>query len=128
MNTIQYQGSCHCGKVRFSFKLKNPIETEEITICNCSMCEKLAYLHLFVPKEDFELITEKDNLTCYQFNKKIAEHYFCSTCGIKSFYQPRSHPDAWSVNVRCLDNFSQLNFKVKSFDGKNWESNIHSIT
>ena len=128
MKTNQYQGGCHCGNVRFKIKLHNSIESEEIALCNCSMCEKLAYLHLFVPKNDFELTTERENLTCYQFNKKIAKHYFCSSCGIKSFYQPRSHPDSWSVNARCLDNFSQIVFKVKKFDGKNWENNIHNIT
>lgn len=128
MNTFQYKGGCHCGNVRFNINLHNPIETEEITLCNCSICEKLSYLHLFVNKEDFELTTQIENLTCYQFNQNIAEHYFCSSCGIKSFYQPRSHPDSWSVNVRCLDDFSQLDFNVKNFDGKNWENNIHTIT
>jgi len=128
MKTLQYQGGCHCGDVRFKLKLEKSIEDQDITACNCSMCEKLAYLHLIIPKSEFELTSSKDNLSLYQFNKNIAKHYFCKKCGIKSFYQPRSHPDCWSVNVRCLDDFSQFKIKVKNFDGKNWEQNIQTIT
>jgi len=128
MKTFQYQGGCHCGDVRFNLKIQEAIDQQDITACNCSMCEKLAYLHLIIPKNKFELTSSKDNLSLYQFNKKIAKHYFCKKCGVKSFYQPRSHPDCWSVNVRCLDNFSQYQLKLQNFDGKNWEQNIQSIT
>lgn len=128
MKTNQYQGGCHCGDVRFKINLNKTIENQEITACNCSLCEKLAYLHLIIPKQELLLSTDWSNMTCYQFNKKIAEHYFCKNCGIKSFYQPRSHPDCWSINVRCIDGFSKFNLKVKNFDGKNWEENIQFIT
>lgn len=128
MKTFQYQGGCHCKDVRFNLKLNKSIENHDITACNCSMCEKLGYLHLIIPKHEFALLSDWNKLTHYQFNKKIAKHYFCKTCGIKSFYQPRSHPDCWSINVRCLDSFSKINLRVNNFDGKNWEANIHSIT
>lgn len=51
-----------------------------------------------------------------------AEHLFCKTCGIKSFYQPRSHPRGWSVNFRCLDFGHGIEPRVRQFDGRNWES------
>lgn len=127
MNENTYQGGCHCGAIRFSLCLNDSIENEIITSCNCSMCEKTAYLHLIKLKEHFTLITDWQELSNYQFNKNIAQHYFCKTCGIKSFYQPRSHPDCWSVNVRCLDGFSDIKIRVNNFDGKNWEQNIQSI-
>jgi hypothetical protein len=38
---------------------------------------------------------------------------------VKSFYQPRSHPEAWSVNANCLD--EQLELLIDRFDGRNWE-------
>lgn len=128
MNSYLYTGGCHCQAIRFEVKLKQSLEKTTITSCNCSMCEKTAYLHLIIPKTDMKLLSDISQLTNYQFNKNIAKHYFCKTCGIKSFYQPRSHPDQWSVNVRCLDNFSQLTIHVANFDGKNWEKNIHKIT
>ena len=43
------------------------------------------------------------SLTSYRFGTGAADHLFCRNCGVKSFYQPRSHPDAWSVNANCLD-------------------------
>ena len=127
MSTHRYQGGCHCQDVRFKIDLSLRLEKTEITACNCSICEKTGFLHLIIPKSQFKLLSSWDNLSNYQFNKKIAQHYFCKKCGIKSFYQPRSHPDCWSVNVRCLDDFSQTTFLIKNFDGKNWEQNIGSL-
>jgi hypothetical protein len=127
MNTHSYQGGCHCQDARFEIDLQQSLEKTEITACNCSICEKTGFLHLIIPKSQFSLKTSWDNLSNYQFNKKIANHYFCKQCGIKSFYQPRSHPDYWSVNVRCLDDFSKTTFTIKNFDGKNWEQNIHTL-
>ena len=57
----------------------------------------------------------------------VAQHLFCSTCGVKSFYRPRSNPDGWSVNARCLDNADALDIHVKPFDGRNWEAHAASL-
>jgi hypothetical protein len=77
------------------------------------------FLHIMVPHRDFELVTGRDGLTSYRFGTGAAEHLFCSICGVKSFYQPRSHPEAWSVNANCLDNPIQLS--IEKFDGREWE-------
>jgi len=78
------------------------------------------FLHIMVRHEEFELITGRDALASYRFGTGAAEHLFCSTCGVKSFYQPRSHPDAWSVNANCLDRPVEL--AIEKFDGQNWEA------
>jgi hypothetical protein len=44
-----------------------------------------------------------EDLTEYRFNAGTARHLLCRHCGVKAFYVPRSHPDGWSVNARCLD-------------------------
>ena len=44
-----------------------------------------------------------EGLTSYRFGTGAANHLFCAVCGVKSFYQPRSHPEAWSVNLNALD-------------------------
>jgi hypothetical protein len=77
------------------------------------------FLHIMVPHEEFELVTGRHALTSYRFGTGAAEHLFCSICGVKSFYQPRSHPDAWSVNANCLDQPVEL--AVAKFDGRHWE-------
>jgi len=77
------------------------------------------FLHIMVPHEEFELITGRDALTSYRFGSGAAEHLFCSNCGVKSFYQPRSHPEAWSVNANCLDDPPKLS--IEKFDGRDWD-------
>src|SRR5438270_838076 len=61
------------------------------------------YLHLIVPRARFRLLRGADALSEYTFNTGTARHLFCRRCGVKSFYVPRSNPEGYSVNVRCLD-------------------------
>ncbi|MFN9466786.1 MAG: GFA family protein [Pseudanabaena sp.] len=117
-------GGCHCGAIRFRVKVRK----YEAIACNCSICQKKGILHLMVPPEDFELLKGEDNLSTYTFNTGIAKHHFCKTCGIHPFYRPRSHPDDYDVNVRCLDGDAIERFTITSFDGKHWEDNIQQIT
>lgn len=86
------------------------------------MCSRTGFLHLIVPHSDFVLEQGKDALTSYRFGSRTAEHLFCRHCGIKCFYQPRSHPDAWSVNWHCLDEEHGLEATIRAFDGRNWEA------
>ena len=87
-----------------------------------SICGKTGYLHLVVPKSRFRLLRGQAELTTYTFNTGVAKHLFCSVCGIKSFYVPRSHPDGFSVNARCIDAGTIEEMTVTPFDGRNWEA------
>ena len=93
-------GGCHCGAVRFEVDAPGPLHVLD---CNCSMCAMTGFLHLIVPRERFRLLQGEDAIVDYRFNTGTARHLFCGRCGIKSFYVPRSHPDGYSVNARCLD-------------------------
>jgi hypothetical protein len=104
--------------VRYEVRAPARITVED---CNCSICRKGGYLHLIVEKADFRLIQGADSLTSYRFNTGSAQHLFCKVCGMKSFYVPRSHPDGYSVNARCLDPGTVKAMKVRKFDGANWE-------
>ena len=115
---IWHKGGCHCGKVRFEVQAPARFEVGD---CNCSMCSRTGYLHLMIPAAQFKLVSGEDALTNYQFNTKTAKHYFCSHCGIKSFYVPRSHPDGFSVNARCLDEGTVTGMIYRKIDGKHWE-------
>jgi len=115
---ITHTGGCHCGRVRFEVVAPAQLRASE---CNCSICSKSGYLHLIVPAERFKLLSGEEALTTYSFNTHTAKHFFCSVCGIKSFYVPRSHPDGISVNVRCLDPGTAEAIEVKPFDGREWE-------
>ena len=111
-------GGCHCGAVRFEVLAPGEIEAKE---CNCSICRMTSYLHLIVEKERFRLLVGQDKITTYSFNTGTAQHRFCSVCGIKSFYVPRSHPEGFSVNVRCLDEGAVRVTRITLFDGQHWE-------
>jgi hypothetical protein len=111
-------GGCHCGRVRF--EVHAPAEVEALE-CNCSICSKSGFLHLIVPKSRFVLIEGSEQLATYTFHTGVAKHLFCKICGIKSFYIPRSNPDGYSVNVRCLEPGTIAKLTVRPFDGKNWE-------
>lgn len=115
-----YHGSCHCGRVKFSVEA----ELDQVTVCNCSMCTKKGIIHLVVPPEQFQLHAGADALAEYRFNTGIAKHQFCRTCGIHTFYVPRSNPDKIDVNVRCLDGIDLDELRIVSFDGQNWEQAI----
>jgi hypothetical protein len=115
-----YHGSCHCGTVKFTIRA----DLAHLTRCTCSMCTKKGLLGCYVPPEEFQLLEGKDALMLYQFNKRIAKHYFCKRCGIHAFMNPRSNPNAYGVNVRCLDDFDleTAKYEVTLFDGRNWEA------
>lgn len=112
-------GGCHCGAVRFEVSLASRVLAQS---CNCSICERTGYVHIIVPESRFRLCEGAEALTTYTFNTGAARHLFCSICGIKSFYRPRSNPDGWSVNARCLDDPEDLDIRIEAFDGRDWEA------
>jgi hypothetical protein len=119
MSPVTISGGCHCGAVRFEAEI--PAEVEVLD-CNCSICAMTGFRHLIVPHGDFRLLSGEQALTRYRFGTGAADHLFCSVCGVKSFYQPRSHAEAWSVNVNALDDVSGVTIAERSFDGRNWEA------
>lgn len=124
-DSARVQGGCHCGAVRFEATVPRAVR---LLACNCSMCAKTGFLHMIVPHADFRLLSGADQLSSYRFGTGAAEHLFCSTCGIRSFYQPRSHPEAWSVDFRCLDQDDEIQAEIEDFDGRNWEQARAGLT
>jgi hypothetical protein len=116
---VTHSGGCHCGAVAFEVEAPAKIVASD---CNCSICRMSGYLHLIVPRSRFHLIQGADELTEYKFNTGTARHLFCGRCGVKSFYVPRSNPDGYSVNVRCLDPATIEHVEVQLFDDNDRES------
>ncbi len=121
-----YHGSCHCGAVRFEIDTDG-IDT--VTECNCSICHKKGALFHRVSAERFRLLAGEGELILYQFNKRIARHFFCRQCGIYPFHRPRSAPDSHQVNVRCLDDYDLAAAapEIVRFDGQNWEASFEAL-
>lgn len=122
---VSQTGGCHCGAVRF--EVQAPLQMEVLD-CNCSMCRMSGFWHLIVPATAFRLLGDAAALSSYQFNSGVARHLFCTRCGVKSYYIPRSNPDGFDVNARCLDEHPQRVIKVRPFDGRgNWEQGAAEI-
>jgi hypothetical protein len=121
---VTHRGGCHCGAVAFEVGAPSRLRVQE---CNCSICSMSGFLHLIVPADRFRLLRGTDRLETYRFNTGTARHLFCRTCGIKSFYVPRSNPEGYSVNARCLDHSTIESIEVEPFDGRNWEAAAHAL-
>jgi hypothetical protein len=121
---MKVTGGCHCRAVRFEAEVPAAVDVLD---CNCSICARTGFRHLMVPHADFALLSGGEALTSYRFGTGAAEHLFCGTCGVKSFYQPRSHPDCWSVNIHTLDDTTGLTIHVSEFDGRNWEQSAAQL-
>lgn len=124
LNSITHRGGCHCGLV--AFEVEAPAEIEVLD-CNCSICSKVGFLHLIVPQARFRLLRGEEALSEYRFNSGTARHLFCSRCGIKSFYVPRSNPDGIDVNARCLEPQTIASLRIAPYNGRNWEEAAAAI-
>jgi hypothetical protein len=121
---VVHRGACHCGRVRFEVDAPSTIRALE---CDCSICRMTGYVHLIVPKSRFRLLAGEDELREYSFNTGTAKHLFCRTCGVKSFYVPRSNPDGIDINVHCLDTSTVYSVDVAPFRDDDREASTAAI-
>ncbi|WP_428610046.1 GFA family protein [Sedimenticola sp.] len=115
MNT--YNGSCHCGDIRFSF------EQEEISSglrCNCSICVRKGALmsDFTLPAKALRIDAKPGALAIYRFGNGVAKHYFCKTCGIYPFHETLRLPGHFRVNLGCIEGLDPLSMESKVIDGK----------
>jgi len=120
----RHSGGCHCARVRFTVQA----ELTSASLCNCSICLKKGFIHLIVEPSRFELLAGAEALVSYRFNTGVAEHKFCTQCGIHPFYTPRSDPHKVDVNVRCLDDVDLSQLELLPFDGRHWEEAIKTAS
>lgn len=112
-----YQGSCHCGAVKFSY------DGEEITRglrCNCSICSRKGAMMSpeMIPEQNLKIQAAEGALSLYQFGAKTAKHFFCRHCGIYPFHETARKAGHYRVNLGCIDELDTGAFEVDVFDGK----------
>src|SRR5712692_6036875 len=116
-----HEGGCHCGRVRF--RIQVALEQTLVGECNCTICTNKGILHLPVAHERLEILSGAEDLATYLFGTGVAKHTFCRHCGMHPFYHPRTDPQNYSVNARCLDAYDPATMGPRRlFDGKNWEA------
>jgi hypothetical protein len=121
---MTHRGGCHCGAVFFEVDAPARLTVSE---CNCSICRMAGFQHLIVPRSRFRLLRGAEALAEYKFNTGTARHLFCRHCGVKSFYVPRSNPDGYSVNLRCLDQATIEHVDIELFDDTDREASEAKI-
>ena len=110
---------CHCGEVELEIK-ESEGALNKFLRCNCTLCKKKGYIMTFAPITDVKITKGEDKLKLYQYHTKVAEHYFCTECGIYTHHKMRSRPDTFGLNVGCIDDIDQ--FKLENVglnDGQN---------
>ena len=113
---VNYSGSCHCGAIKFSFQ--SPAIDKGLR-CNCSMCRRRgAVMTAFMlGPDELTIDCAEDNLGKYRFASNVAQHNFCTSCGIYPFHQTMRKPGHYRVNLGCVDGIDSLALPFEIFNG-----------
>ena len=111
-----YQGSCHCGAIRFEFEAP---EIDSGVRCNCSICRRKGIMmsSVLLSSETLRFEVDNDALGTYQFGSQVAKHHFCKKCGISPFHETLRAPGSYRVNLGCVDGVDSLSLPYELFDG-----------
>jgi len=122
-----FEGSCHCGAVRFAVRLTDGLGSARR--CTCSYCRMRGAIAVSAELDGINITQGGNLLSLYQFNTNEAKHYFCSRCGIYTHHQRRSNPNQYGVNVACLAGISPFDFReVPVYDGARHTSDGFPLT
>jgi len=113
---MSFEGSCHCGTVKFEINAARPVEAIR---CNCSHCRRKGFLLSFFPAEQFTLLQGEESLRSYRFNTHKINHRFCQDCGTEAFAEG-TNPDGSAVravNLRCVPSIDLDSLTLRHFDG-----------
>lgn len=114
----KHTGGCHCKKVRYEVELDL---TQPVLECNCSHCQAIGALLLFVPAKQFTLLSGEEALVDYRFNKKQIAHLFCKYCGVQPIGRGEGEKGATvAINVRTIDDIDLATLSRKPFNGKEY--------
>ena len=91
------EGGCHCGRVRF----RAEVDLDLMSHCSCSVCTKKGILHLGTDPATFQLLRGKNALTSYTFGTGVAQHTFCSQCGM-----PLTYPGRGDIDMPALQDLA----------------------
>ena len=111
--------SCHCSGVEIEVNV--PDQYKKLMRCNCSLCKRKGAIMTMVGHDDLKVIKGQDLIKLYQYHTKVAEHYFCSKCGIYTHSNPRSnHDKVYMLNVACIEGVKPFELEnIKVNDGIN---------
>lgn len=108
-----HRGSCHCGAVTFEALT----DIGRSVVCDCSLCRRRGAVMVRCDQDALRILSGEDNLACYQFNTRVARHYFCKRCGVYTFHKMRKLPDKFGINAGCLEGVDPLALTPERVEG-----------
>jgi hypothetical protein len=117
---------CHCGAIEINIKFDNGLEN--IRRCDCSLCRRKGAVMAAIALPKLTVIKGLDNLSCYQWNTKVAKHYFCKTCGIYTHHKRRSNPNQYGINIACIDGVDPYSYKDIPIGNGNLNAQLPKIS
>ncbi|WP_394065589.1 GFA family protein [Alcaligenes sp. WGS1538] len=117
----RHKASCHCGAVRLELDL--PDGVVDPRRCDCSLCRRKGFIMGSTRLDRIHIVQGQEHLRLYQFNTRVARHYFCGICGVHTHHQRRSNPQEYGFNVGCLEGVNPFDIPdVPVNDGVNHPS------
>ncbi|MHA3980478.1 GFA family protein [Halovulum sp. GXIMD14794] len=117
---MKLNGSCHCGAVRFTAEIPEGLASARR--CDCSFCAMRGAVAVTAPLDGLKVTQGADKLTLYTFNTGVAQHHFCSVCGIYTHHRRRSNPNEYGVNLACLEGQTPFLPEIDVADGRHHPS------
>jgi len=115
---MKVKAKCHCGSVEMEVTLVDGFNT--VRRCDCSFCRRRGAAAVSAPLDGIRIIKGEDKLTLYQWNTKVAKHYFCSVCGVYTHHQRRSNPNEYGINLGNIEGVNPRDFDpIPWVDGVN---------
>ncbi|MDQ3471026.1 MAG: GFA family protein [Pseudomonadota bacterium] len=105
---VTLEGACHCGAVKFTVELPHGLSSARR--CTCSLCRMRGAVAVTANVGGLTVTQGEHQLATYRFNTRVAEHHFCSVCGIFTHHKRRSNPTEFGVNAACLAGVSPFDF------------------
>ncbi|MEN8916996.1 MAG: GFA family protein [Octadecabacter sp.] len=95
------KATCHCRAVELCVTLSEPLSNARR--CDCSFCAMRGAAVVFADVGNVAISKGQEHLSCYQWNTKQEEHYFCKHCGIYTHHRHANPTAGYAVNLAAIE-------------------------
>jgi len=108
ITSIEYKGSCVCGKTSYV-----AYDLNDVSICHCKHCRNMTGHHMAACQADRNNIKIIGPVKWF-YTHKNSRHGFCENCGSQLFWQ-NDNRSTISVTAGSLDDSKQLTIRHNIF-------------
>lgn len=78
---MDYDGVCHCGALRISFRTEKTPEALGVRTCQCDFCRRQGAVNISDPDGEIVIDASDNDIRKYQFGLRTADFLICGNCG-----------------------------------------------